>query len=57
MKEIIDKKECTGCMACANICSKNAINIQEYCAFQYPIINEEKCINMQKMFDLFIKLC
>lgn len=45
MKEIIDKKECTGCMACANICSKNAINIQEYCAFQYPIINEEICIN------------
>lgn len=46
MKDIIEKNKCTGCMACANICHKNAIQIQEdENGFLYPEIDNEKCIN------------
>lgn len=49
MKEKIilfeDKKDCCGCSACANICPKQAINMEkdEY-GFTYPKIDENKCI-------------
>lgn len=46
LKNIIDEKECTGCMACKNICPKNAIKIiSEKDGFEYPKINENLCIN------------
>lgn len=42
---IIEKKMCTGCMACKNICPKNAITMyEEEDGFYYPKINQEKCI-------------
>ena len=45
--DVIDKKECTGCMACKNACPKNAIVIEEdaHNGFLYPKINKELCIN------------
>lgn len=40
-----NKKDCCGCGACANICSKNAISMQEDdLGFLYPIINHNLCI-------------
>lgn len=44
---IIDKKQCTGCMACTNSCPKNAITIEKdvNTEFLYPKINTEDCIN------------
>ncbi len=45
MGKLCDKKNCTGCMACYNICPKKAINIKEYNGFYYPEIDEDKCIN------------
>ena len=37
---------CTGCGACLNICSKNAITWKEdNCGFKYPVINEELCVH------------
>ncbi len=46
MIEIKDKSKCTGCIACMNICPKNAITMQEDDkGFKYPVIEKDKCIN------------
>lgn len=46
MKEIIEKKKCTGCSACMNICPKKAINMVEgKDGFRYPVIDQDKCID------------
>ena len=43
---ICNKKDCTGCFACYNICPKNAIKmIHDDNGFIYPEIDIEKCIN------------
>jgi coenzyme F420-reducing hydrogenase beta subunit len=44
-----NKNECSGCMACANSCPKNAISMtaDEY-GFYYPIIDETKCVGCKK---------
>ena len=43
---ICEKKDCTGCFACYNICPKNAIEMQEdEMGYIYPIIDQKKCIN------------
>lgn len=40
------EKKCTGCSACANICSHNAIVMAEDSeGFLFPEINEAKCVN------------
>ncbi len=42
----IEKKQCTGCGACSNVCPKNAIKMEEdESGFKYPIINQDLCIN------------
>jgi len=44
--DVINKENCTGCMACKNACSRNAIEIKdEKDGFSYPKINKEYCIN------------
>lgn len=46
MIHIKDKSDCCGCTACANICAHNAIVMQrDVYGFQYPIVDEDKCIN------------
>ncbi|MBO4601334.1 MAG: Coenzyme F420 hydrogenase/dehydrogenase, beta subunit C-terminal domain [Bacilli bacterium] len=46
MNKICEKKKCTGCFACFNICPKNAIKmIEDDFGRIYPIIDEDKCIN------------
>lgn len=41
-----EKKDCTGCSACYNICPKGAITmVQDKKGFKYPVINKEKCVN------------
>ena len=45
MKDICDNSKCTGCMACFNICKKNAIMIKEDAyGFMHPVILEDLCI-------------
>ena len=40
---ICDKKKCTGCFACKNICQHNAIEMKEYDIGNiYPIIEKKK---------------
>lgn len=45
--DVINKNDCTGCMACKNACPRNAIQIKEdeKTGFLYPKINKEYCIN------------
>lgn len=46
MISIIDKKDCSGCGACANICPHKSISMSyDEEGFLYPIINTEKCID------------
>ena len=43
---ICEKRKCTACYACFNVCKKNAISFKEdeYGAL-YPNIDPEKCVN------------
>lgn len=46
MEYILEENKCCGCQACANICPKNAITMQENeKGFLYPSIDQDKCIN------------
>ena len=43
---LCEKDKCTGCFACYNICSQNAIEmIEDEYGFVYPKIDTDKCIN------------
>lgn len=46
MIKITDKAQCCGCTACASICPKKAIVMEEdEEGFLYPLVDIEKCIN------------
>lgn len=53
-KLYLQQEDCCGCKACANVCPKDAISfVADKFGFQYPTINEDKCIGCQKC----IKTC
>ncbi|WP_423363528.1 Coenzyme F420 hydrogenase/dehydrogenase, beta subunit C-terminal domain [Mycoplasma sp. P36-A1] len=40
------KEDCSGCLACKNICPVKAINVtKDNLEFNYPIIDQDKCID------------
>jgi len=44
MIKIIDKKDCCGCHACASVCAKRSITMQEDNeGFLYPVVNVSTC--------------
>lgn len=46
---ICEIKKCTGCSACINICSHQAIVLKENThGFSYPQIDESKCVNCNR---------
>lgn len=45
MKTVCKKDGCTGCMACKDICPKNAIDIDDSLRAYNAVIDEDKCIN------------
>lgn len=46
MIEIQNKKDCSGCSACANICPKNCIKMErDEFGFAYPKVDTDLCIN------------
>lgn len=46
MITIIDKKNCCGCSACASVCPRHCISMQEDReGFLYPKVNESDCID------------
>lgn len=49
MVQLANKKECTGCGACYNICPTDAIKMKtDKTGFLYPVIDENKCIECNK---------
>lgn len=43
--KITDKKNCTGCAACSNICPKNCITMEsDNMGFSYPKVDSSSCI-------------
>lgn len=54
MKLYEKRENCTGCMACKNVCIHSAINIKiDQEGFSYPQIDEAKCISCKRC----IKVC
>ena len=50
----VDSKDCTGCWGCINICPKKCISMKsEIDGFDYPIVDESKCIKCNKC----VKVC
>ena len=46
MIQITDKKNCSGCCACANICPQNCISMErDEMGFAYPVVDADSCIN------------
>lgn len=58
MIDRVDKKYCTGCEACVNICPKNCINMRsDIEGFNYPIVDKSKCIYCNKCINSCPILC
>ena len=54
MIEIIEKKYCTGCEACLNVCPHAAIMmVRDHEGFDYPSIYSDKCVDC----GLCVKVC
>lgn len=52
-KAICDDEHCTGCMACVNTCSHNAISKGENEeGFYRPVLNEDLCVNCGKCLNV-----
>ncbi|MBQ9580144.1 MAG: 4Fe-4S binding protein, partial [Lachnospiraceae bacterium] len=46
MKWWLSENECTGCLACENICQNNAITVMpDRDGFLYPVIDNTLCVN------------
>lgn len=46
MIEVKDKKDCCGCWACENVCSKQCIQmIEDKEGFRYPVVDVDICIS------------
>jgi len=49
MISILDKKECNGCCACADICPVEAIHyVKDHEGFWYPEVDKKKCIDCSR---------
>lgn len=50
---VVEKSKCSGCLACREICPVSAIDvIKDEEGFQYPQINENRCIQCGKCYKL-----
>ena len=45
METVCKQNQCTGCMACVESCTRNAIRIEDAIDFYNAVINREVCIN------------
>ncbi|WP_026766537.1 Coenzyme F420 hydrogenase/dehydrogenase, beta subunit C-terminal domain [Selenomonas ruminantium] len=45
MKTVCEKNKCSGCMACFDVCPKDAIEFIDDIEYFNAVIDEEKCIN------------
>ncbi len=50
---VIDKKDCSGCSACADICPLHCITMSpDDEGFLYPVIDSDKCVNCNKCKEI-----
>lgn len=50
-----NKKDCTGCCACMNVCPKGAVKMKEDSeGFPYPEIDESLCIGCSKCLSVCV---
>lgn len=53
MINITDKSNCSGCTACASICTQNAISmVPDALGFKYPVVDVEKCLDCGSCDDV-----
>lgn len=45
MKTVCDKNMCAGCMACVDVCPKNAITVRDSLEFYNAVVDVNKCID------------
>ena len=46
MIKILDPAKCSGCTACAAVCTHNAITMKpDVLGFLYPVVDKDKCTN------------
>ena len=45
METVCKQNQCTGCMACVESCTRNAIRIEDAIDSYNAVINREVCIN------------
>lgn len=51
--KICDKQLCTGCLACKNVCPRDAISLIENTkGFIYPLIQESECIHCNRCINV-----
>ena len=49
MIQIINKQDCCGCGACAQVCPKDCIDmVADAEGFLYPVVDKDFCINCGK---------
>ena len=49
---IINKRACTGCSSCCNICPKSAIQMKLIKGFYKPCIDRDKCISCKQCISV-----
>ena len=52
MKTICEINKCNGCMACANVCPKNCIEVIDEIKSFNPVVNEDLCINCKLCYKV-----
>ena len=45
MKTVCEKNMCAGCMACVDICPKNAISIKDNLSYYNSVIDQKECVD------------
>lgn len=50
MKTVCKLNECAGCMACVDICNKNAISVIDQLSHYNAVIDENKCVKCSSCF-------
>lgn len=52
MRTVCQMDQCAGCMACVDICSRNAVMIEDHLSSYNAVIDEDKCMNCDACFKV-----
>ena len=57
MKTVCVVNQCAGCMACVDICPKNAIKIEDSMEYYNAVIDESKCVGCNACLRVCQQMC